>query len=76
MSYRGIIDSLETGQFMSDSIKKRLYTELDNRGLRKVDFPAMIRIAEDVKSWEEEEDEEDINDDYGLEPLISDLIFS
>jgi hypothetical protein len=43
-----------------------LHTELDNRGLKKVDFNAMVRIAEDVKSWEEEEDEEDVNDDYGL----------
>jgi hypothetical protein len=48
---------------VSDGIKKRIHHELDDKGARKVDFQTLCQLANDIKMWEDEE--EDVNDDYG-----------
>jgi len=52
----------EAGHFIDESTKKRVYSEVEVKGLKKVDFQNLLEFAAMIKDIEEEEDQ--VNDDY------------
>ena len=50
---------------MHDSIKKRIGEELEKQGVRYIDLNVTLQMVNAVKEWEEDDDA-DLNDDYGL----------
>lgn len=48
---------------MHEAIKKRISDELEKQGVRYIDLGVALQIINDVKEWEDED--EDLNDDYG-----------
>ena len=53
------------GNYMHDSIKKRIGEELEKQGVRYIDLNVTLQMVNAVKEWEEDDDA-DLNDDYGL----------
>ena len=53
------------GNYMHDSIKKRIGEELEKQGVRYIDLSVTLQMVNSVKEWEEDDDA-DLNDDYGL----------
>jgi len=53
------------GNYMHDSIKKRINEELEKQGVRYIDLSVTLQMVNSVKEWEEDDDA-DLNDDYGL----------
>lgn len=52
----------DMGNYMHEQIKKRIGDELENKGVRYIDLGVALQMVNDVKDWEEED--EDLNDDY------------
>jgi len=50
--------------YLHDHLKKRISDELEKQGVRNIDLSVALQMVNDVKEWEEDED--DLNDDYGL----------
>jgi len=50
---------------MHDAIKKRIGEELEKQGVRYIDLSVTLQMVNSVKEWEEDDDA-DLNDDYGL----------
>lgn len=48
--------------YLHDHLKKRISDELEKQGVRNIDLSVALQMVNDVKEWEEDED--DLNDDY------------
>jgi len=53
----------DMGNYMHDSIKKRIGEELEKQGVRYIDLNVTLQMVNAVKEWEEDDDA-DLNDDY------------
>jgi hypothetical protein len=51
------------GTSLTESLKKRVGDDLDKQGIRSLDLGAVLQMVNQVREWEEDDD--DFNDDYG-----------
>lgn len=49
---------------MHDNIKKKISDELDKQNVKNIDLNVALQMVNNIKDWEQDEDE-DLNDDYG-----------
>ena len=66
--YYNLVMIIDAGHYVEDSTKKKIYELIEIKGQKKVDLPLLLEIASLIKTFDEEED--DINDEYGMVILI------